>query len=642
MKALTGRYGLIFLIFASLLMAGCTGSSSDETQEEFGMADLSETLPPLTFQSPQFTVYYDSDLAPQLGWGYNSINQASTGVKCIVERGAGDNLVTDYTLGGSIKTEYSYEYIESTQDLAEKMAINTAATLDIAGFSGSLNFGFLKDVKISSHTVAALVSYEITGRSLTFDDAVLQPTLEGNANIFGICGDYHVRTISGGGNLYALITIESSSMAQKTAIKSELDVAYKETASSETEFSSSFSQALSKYSASVKVYSVGCTPVGPVSDFASFQEVLSTFKEDTEACLTNDVMLMATKATFLKSDSLYLAGGISDITSIRGQKDAMDDLIEFSMEYNLLLDDIAHFESNLYQYDVAALYDTEAAALTATGQKKTLIEGYLATFEDRINDCIDYPFMCEFLDEADVPAAGYPSELRIITMPPLADFYPQNCNEIMLAGYESLKDGTYDVYFGGDSDKAYSAYCVGLDDTEGTPKTYVTLADSNVNYAHFRNYWQWKSGGSDYWPHMRTNYSKVRIETEGDSVHIDIFDDTFSVTTVTPYEVISFPVGTWIHADVNDLWSVPYGAVIGSYSGWEDLSHLGAYPGYSKIDLQGTGLTVANDQNWNFTGTNIKSALTFSNNRQTVFIQVGGSNGYGKPIDSTIKLQYYD
>jgi len=631
---------VVLLILSVGLVLGSCSDGGDEGvasgEAEFGIADVGELLPPISGGKPNITYAYDNTIAAQLGGGYNPISDSITGVTCVQEV---DRMVE----GGAVTSHSSFEYVDNTKELMQKLKISAAASMGLGMFKGSTSGDIVENINVSTHTVAAIAKYEVKGKYRTFSNAILNPNFLENGltvdKIYEACGNYFLSSVTSGASLVAIIQIQCDSISQKQSIKSELNAEYG-VYDGESSFTGEFSKKLSKYKAKVDVYATGCLAIEPATSFDEYLALMKTFAKETNACMDDPdkgVMQMTSTATFLKLDSILSAAGVR-VKDIKEQTEAMDKLFEFRMDYINLDSDIDHVLDNNYLYEYDNWDDTEAKLEAA----KTTIATYIESIEDKIDFCMNSTIACGFLDENELPPADYPGPLRNAVIPPINNFHPKSCKELPQSS--AVKDGRHTLYFRGDESKPFTAYCkdMNIDGTE--PKTYLEVSSDN-NYAEFKNYWHWKANNkSEYWPNMTTSYEKVRLNDEGQADHLYIYDDTFAITDCQPNDKYhsdqckSLGLGNWMGGPGNDLLYAPYGCIIGSRRG-PRLPET-TFTATTMIDLTGTPFALGNHQHWHFEGTSVDSEAQIGKDRKTAKIQVGGDNGYGRPDSTKIELKW--
>ena len=137
--------------------------------------------------------------------------------------------------------------------------------------------------------------------------------------------------------------------------------------------------------------------------------------------------------------------------------------------------------------------------------------------------------------------------------------------------------------------------------------TYITLTHED-NYSSYKlpTRKPWGVGDSD----IITQWSKVRIDLK-------------TCTLLTGDFTYAKSVGRVMHGTVNTD-QVPYGTTFGCEApNYAD--------GEAKINLQGTGLTIADDQTWGFGGYMPAGSAVISPDRESVVIRGGGYCGWEAP-----------
>ena len=599
---------VVLLILSVGLVLGSCSDGGDEGvapgEPEFGIADVGELLPPISGGNSLITYAYDNTIAPQLGEGYNPISDSITGVTCVVlaEKGWWEE-------AGAVTSHSSFKYGDTTKELIQELKISAAASMGLGMFSGSTSGDIVKNINISTHTVAAIVKYEVEGKYKTFHLAILNPALLNNSDglspeelatrILDACGNYYLRSVTAGASLVAIIQIQSDSISEKQSIKAELSAGYG-VSDGQSSFTKEFSDTLKHYSAKVDVYATGCQAIEAATTFKDYLDLMKNFVADTNDCMNDPskgVLHMTSTATFLKLDSILTAAGVKkkDITD---QTAAMDKFFDYRMDYINLDSDIDHVLENDYLYD-----DFDEDNLK---DAKVKIGRYIKTIEEEIDFCMNATMACAFLDESELPK---PDDLRDEVIPPINDFHPASCKEPPT----SVKDGTHTLFFRGDKSKSFTAYCKDMNEDETGRKTYLEVS-SDSNYAEFKNYWHWKANNkSEYWPNMTTYYEKVRLNDEGQADHLYIYDDTFATTDCKSNDKYhldnckSFGLGSWMGGPGNDLMYAPYGCIIGSRRG-PRLPET-RFTATTMIDLTGTPFALGNHQHWHFDGTSVIQKL---------------------------------
>ena len=137
--------------------------------------------------------------------------------------------------------------------------------------------------------------------------------------------------------------------------------------------------------------------------------------------------------------------------------------------------------------------------------------------------------------------------------------------------------------------------------------TYITLTHGD-NYSSYKlpTRKPWGVGDSD----IRTQWSKVRIDLK-------------TCTLLTGDFTYAKSVGRVNHGTVNTD-QVPYGTTFGCEA-------PNKADGEAKINLQGTGFTIADDQKWGFGGYRPAGSAVISPDRVSVVIRGGGYCGWEAP-----------
>ena len=640
---------LATLLLGALTLVGCTdndGGSNKTPNVSFtgDEEDLQTLAAVLALPNGVITIPYDPDIAPQLGKGYFSMTENFVRTCFTGEQ---------QTTQGGISSNFHFNMAESMQELLKTMEVNTSASLGLGLFKTQAAFNFLKELNVSTHTIVAVTKYEIFGRAQTF---VGDPELDSRSEFsdetaYASCGDYYAHSIRAGGKLYAVITIETSSTEEKNNIQADLKASFGSVASVDSSYRSEFAETLEKHNATIDVVAIGCKPIDPVTNWEEYLGVLRTYKEDVTEC-KDDPMASPVTVTLMRANLLYNANGYNPERLV-DQRDALEKLINFNIEYEQLLEDLKHFETYIATYDVESLYASRDDALVQISSTENKIENELIDkIETRIEDCVLEPYNCEFLSDLELPESDHPDNLRYAVIPVIS-FYPETCDALLANGDGFLEDGEYTLYFRGLERYPFQAYCKNMDPyfTEEPPKTYLTLSNRNDNYAQFKGLWAYRKctnikdifGKKDcnlYWPDLISSYDKVRIDVEQDAVYIDVLDNSFAVNdheATKAYPFFCKDLGNSVGFNY-----VPYGIGWRSNSSHDMPGREPSDP-VTLIDLRGTKFKIASDESWSATGHKVRSysRATIDSNRQIVSLQVMGNIAKICPSSyPRIKLDY--
>jgi hypothetical protein len=550
--------------------------------------------------------------------------------------------------GGRVETAYLFDMVESKQELHKKMGVSTSASVGVGLFSLNASLSFLRNLDISTHTIAAVAKYDVLGTSLTFKYRPEPdfPKALAPENAYKLCGDYYVHSLRSGATLYAVITIETSSQTEKNKIQAELSASYGAFGSVKGSYNSEFSNTLNKYGAKINAASIGCKTIPPVTNWQEYLDVLKTFEADTRECLKDPTAAFVT-ATLERTDVFFEGEGIIP-EPLDTQKDALKQLINFNIEYEQLLKDLEHFRIYIDTYDITSLYDSRDRALLQISATENKIEGIIQQIRSRIEDCQRNPYSCAFLSELALPVADHPDNLRDAVIPDIS-FLPESCDALLVNGDGFLDDGEYTLYFQGRENQPFQAHCENMDPsiTDEPPKTYLALVDQDDNFSQFKHLWKWvktdprRAGPTKrniLWNDLKTSYNRIRVDVEQNAVYIDVLDNTFAENEREA--IYGYPFHC--KPGIPDFNYVPFGI------GWRSNHGSGlpkSSPGdpVASIDLRGTKFRIANDERWAPIGYQVKSysGATIRNNRQTVSLQVMGNVGAICPSNyPRIKLDY--
>jgi len=648
----------IALFLGALLLVGCSDNDDEinltpnvtfNGDEE----ELQELAAALSLPNNTITIPYDPDIAPSLGQGYLSMTE-NFKLTCFTDETREEEVKDGNTFTpGQVTTNFHFNMAESMQELLKTMEVNTSASVGFGLFKTHAAFNFLKELNINTHTIVAVSKYEILGKTLTFkgDPKTDFPQTFSEENAYGLCGDYYAHSIRAGGKLYAVITIETSSSEEKNKIEAELKASFGSIVDVEGNTKKEFKEKLEEYHATIDVVAIGCKPIPPVRNWEEYLAVLNTFEQDVTSCLDEPYAFPVT-VTLWEADTVYMAEGYNP-ENLDAQRDAFKKLINFYIEYDQLLADLEHFRTYIATYDVESLYTSRDAALAQIDSTEDKIENELAVkIEAQIEYCQKNPYNCEFLSDPELPESEHPDNLRYDVIPAIS-FYPESCDDLLDNGDGFLLEGEYTLYFRGLKRYPFQAYCTNMDPyiTSEPPKTYLTLLDPNDNYAQFKGLWQYrkctnirdilsKKNCNLYWPDLKSNYGKVRIDVEQDAIYIDVLDNAFAANEGGGTK--AYPFFCKDLGNKEAFTYVPYGIGFRSNSSNMLPSHEPADP-VTFIDLRGTKFKIAHDESWSAMGHNLKtySRATIDPNRQIVSLQVMGNIAKICPSNyPRIKLEY--
>jgi hypothetical protein len=179
-----------------------------------------------------------------------------------------------------------------------------------------------------------------------------------------------------------------------------------------------------------------------------------------------------------------------------------------------------------------------------------------------------------------------------------------SCQEIHDA-FPAAPDGDYLLSNAG---RVFEVYCDGMD---SSPLEYLTLWDSDENYAQFT------AGGASPGTNVRTLYSRVRLLP--DTWQIDIADQRYASSTGS------------IGQEPDAVTSMPYGVAV------DCVSH-GSATGLARIDLRATPFRVSDT--FVQCGYAAGGSVTFSEEDQVVDLTGGGYCGWTQPDPGCLDPPY--
>lgn len=637
------------LVIGLFFLCLCLTPSQAVHAQDLG--DPSEQAPTDNEPSASFILSYDSQAPVLLGNGYNSVSQSTTGEDCIFD-------ATTTPVVGPCQEHTYFHYVNSTEELAQTLGLNMGASMNMGLYSGSVSASALSEHQVSESTLTAVAMMEIKCGAAKIAEPRLSDGITGQ-NFFAVCGDYYADSVTVGGKLYAVISIQTSSQSDHKQIKADLNISATGKGSGSVSFSDDMTSKLSKYNADVDVYTVGCRVYEPVTNFQGFLDLLKTFKDDIQSCVTTKTSSMQTADTVSAADAMKLASDVrftsiipalnrkygGQVEDVTPQRDAMYTMMAWRAAYKALEVDIDTIRArpDLYQIPQDQI-DAQLQSLAAL--KQNVQETYLPTVEKRINHCALYPNKCALLTDGELAEKDRPVSIWH-GLPQPNDFYPQDCNGVQRIFGDVQGDADYVVYLNGNPQNGYLARCrFGY---PGDAKTYLNLPNQSTmkngqdphnnsgltsNYSSFINYY---ISGDHVWPDLVTMWNKVRIVPQGSQVYIDPSDTTYATTFYYPSrEDRAWPLGSKCHLAINDLWFAPYGSAVGGNNGRRYLSGM---PGTANIDLSGTPFVLADDQTFHtFSRANLFQVI-YGPERRSVQINVGGNNGYGSPSGTNIYLK---
>jgi hypothetical protein len=177
-----------------------------------------------------------------------------------------------------------------------------------------------------------------------------------------------------------------------------------------------------------------------------------------------------------------------------------------------------------------------------------------------MGDCSSWETACELQEALQRAGAGDEIWVQEGEYKPTEGINYASCQEIRAAS-PAAPDGDYLINNEGN---AFQVYC---DNMDGTPVEYLSLWDSDENYA------QYTAGGASPGTNVRTNYSRVRLLP--DTLQIDISDNSYSTS-----------VGSLQHAGGATVTSMYYAVAM-------DCLGNGSYQGVGRIDLRDTPFWVS-------------------------------------------------
>lgn len=638
------RTALSLVIFS--LVCQLSGCSSDNSSEEGIEPPNASAM--LLATSQDIDVDWEGKGGIALGEGFNTVSYTTIQQQCF-----------DFTekSSGSVTTDYRFDVFDSIEDLTVKLNGSYSASSNYGVYKGSVKANAFLELDSSSNNLYAHAYYKVLGPSKIITDPVLKSEFKNltNTDFIRQCGDHYLAQFDQGASLEAYIQITASNKNEKMSIKASL----KEKSLGTTVEASTHEEMkkfLSQHKTKVIVVATGCKATEPISTYDGFLTMLKTFYADTRACLAgndNSSTTTISKVTFKSSDP-YKSGVR---TTIKANQDALDDILDYTLEYKNLLGDIDHIVQNEVMY---VMDDPATYTVSELQTKKNEIIGYQGIIQSALNTCGDDPLACTF--PSDKIAETY-FEIRK-KLPKEKNFYPTSCKDIADA-YGPLESGeNFTIYLGGNISRPVSVYCDF--DQENTP-TYLTLSGySPIQNTSAPNFYtpsgsyssvvgRWKQRPSaKYDPDMVTSWHRIHIIPHATYVEVDMRDYTYTTTYTNPSATSKIPSNKRLSAD--SPVAVAFGYALGGYTttnpyydnatAWKANTRgkgntVGT--GKAKIDLTGTPFTISQDDIiWKPYGYVANGFAEFVSSK-VAYIEVNGSNGDITPYlksNGTVGLKF--
>ncbi|NOK23356.1 GON domain-containing protein, partial [Corallococcus carmarthensis] len=179
---------------------------------------------------------------------------------------------------------------------------------------------------------------------------------------------------------------------------------------------------------------------------------------------------------------------------------------------------------------------------------------------------------------------------------------PASCQDVLTFS-PGAPDGEYTLFVNKDPLKRWTAWCK---DMAGTPKEYLPLAHTEEG----TNYSQYTAGGNSPGTHVRTRYTRVRLNPV--TLAVDTGDQSFAAST-----------GLLMHVNKERVTAMTYAAAMGCST-----------TGLANVDLRGTPFSVPTGAIGRAGPSSGSSWWTFGANNQVVEMRGYGGCGWVGPLGS--------
>lgn len=188
---------------------------------------------------------------------------------------------------------------------------------------------------------------------------------------------------------------------------------------------------------------------------------------------------------------------------------------------------------------------------------------------------------------------------------------PSSCAQIADAAAHAalgtpLHDSEFRLFFGGDSNKPWKAYCSAI--AGGSSKEYLTL-----NYTGDANFSQYTAGGGATGTNVRTSYTRIRIDPG--TLDVDTADQAFATSS----------------GSLNHPSTPPASGLVTAMTYAAAMTCTGAPTGVGNIDVRGTPFQISPSTIVLGPASSVGMA-NFSANNQVVNLTGGGSCGWISPM----------
>lgn len=445
------------------------------------------------------------------------------------------------------RTEYSYEIVQSKEQLRDHLRINARLQLDIAAISGHLSGEYIDQMDTTSDSVYAVIKLdrlfrEFSMRNPQFEPAAVELFERPDPEPFRrACGDLFVNVITTGGMFYGLLEVHAKSLADKTKIAAELRAelkAIKLTVEGSLDLEDS--KIDEKFDIKIHFVSEGAAgEMGMANSFASFAQNFNTFKTNLERSdaetgkILDDPNIDLTSEQAQKAMKVAVTRGIQvkfepygslDPAHMQGgdqKRDAeiMDEYCDLTRNYNTIIEQIEIRQLRPHAYVSA----TSNAIQQRLAELKKNVEEYKRKVRPLARRCADTTNReCVDVRQIDtLKAQGLvpPNDL-FESLPDPKPLYPRTCDEIQ--DNFTILEEINTLFVGGDRFSPYRALCYGFHfqpvGGRSFPEEYLLLRATSAlgenprfNYSKYIGYPENGVAGAAQTETLITVYGALRV-----------------------------------------------------------------------------------------------------------------------------------
>ncbi|WP_139404900.1 hypothetical protein [Deinococcus radiopugnans] len=513
---------------------------------------------------------------------------------------------------GPASADYRIDVASNSRELAQKLGVSSEASIGFGAFSASAKASYTRDQQANSSAVYIIARADIQGPSVNLINPRLMTAAEDPAGddnaaayrddylaFFSKCGDRYLDSAVTGATYRGVVRVETSSESEKTAVLAEVRARYG-TAKGASSVERTVSELSSRYNVSVVEFYDGVLPDSFAKDpetlIANATEFPALFQKKCSGQLISSAQLSCLKVAVFQ-DYRKLTLTIPDTGAVTRARQAFDQMAEYGLEYQALLNDAMFARDNPHLFkDTAA--DLAAQAAEA-GRRLTQARNSLEACSDNLRACLPAPDLTPPLP--DPVTLTRPSWISVGQATSCADYRLKFRASGTSRPDHELPDGGYQLYVGTAAPHTARLWCRGMN--TATPAEYLSLVGSNVSV-----YRDPPLPGAPVPMLTQVRWNKVRIDPA--TLIVDQQDFTYAA-------VVSG----------NDRRAIGFGTAVDALPGWYEGPRTFIK---ANVDLRGTDFHM-DGVFTHVTGTLTGDAgISFPTPQQAeITAPIGGSAGVG-------------